>query len=165
MTSKRGSAMALSNGQYSQAIRSVTRLTLAVSTLVIMGQSASALSGPPFMVQSQPAGTMQLAQGTPWQSSPEPQVGLPPSYSTWPTYQQPSGPEPYHGGDPELARVQDALRHFGYATGPSDGRWGPRTADAARRYLRDRGYDPSRMSHDEMRTLILAEAAGVRPGD
>ena len=145
------------------AIRGGTVISLAIAALSYTAHPASALS----LISSKRAdpGAFLLAQGTPWQSAPDPQVALPPSYSTWPTYQQPSGPEPYNGGDPELARVQDALRHFGYATGPSDGRWGPRTAEAARRYLRDRGYDPSRMTHDEMRTLILAEAAGVRPGD
>lgn len=138
---------------------------LAAVSVPLLTGAVAASAAPPVMAgfDSPPPGHLHPVQGTPWQSAPEPQVQLPPSYSTWPSYQEPAGPEPAYG-DPELARVQEALRHFGYATGPSDGRWGPRTAEAARRYLRDRGYDPTRLSHDEMRRLILAEAAGVYPG-
>jgi peptidoglycan hydrolase-like protein with peptidoglycan-binding domain len=50
-------------------------------------------------------------------------------------------------GQQTIARLQRQLHQVGYDPGPIDGLLGPRTLEALRRFLRDRGLGAGTASH------------------
>jgi peptidoglycan hydrolase-like protein with peptidoglycan-binding domain len=106
--------------------------------------------------QGQYAGTPQAQGGwtPPWQSSPP--VTSAPGYST-PNYGTPGYDEPAGGllNPSEIAQLQRALAARGYYGGAVDGRVGPGTATAIRRYQADVG-----LPVDGMPTAALLDQIG-----
>ena len=65
-----------------------------------------------------------------------------------------------------IREAQGLLTGLGYAPGPVDGKWGPRTAREYRRFLRDAGLPAAdRLTPEALQAMrAIAQSAGMGPG-
>lgn len=71
-----------------------------------------------------------------------------------PTARSSSAPGAGAASDEAVRDAQLALNSRGYDAGVVDGRWGPNTQSALRRFQSDRGLAPTGMLDDETRTAL-----------